>query len=224
VTRRAADGSRRAQPVELRGRSAGAGVGSRSATRRPRRSPTGARGHRLDLTDRVSVAAFADWLAATQGTTLDVLGNNAGIHLDLRSEWTEPRLTADGHELHRRTNYLGTMHLTHLLLPAVTAAAGRTGDARVVTVAFKLHVRGRNEFLFRPLEPYHSWNAYGLSKLALVHASNQLAARYADRGVRSYFLHPGTRGAYDAVLRHRERPAEWLLPQLRGGRSRSGGR
>jgi retinol dehydrogenase 12 len=149
-------------------------------------------GHPLDLTDAASVSRFADWFADTHGRELDVLINNAGIHLDLRSKWTQPRLTADGYEIHWRTNYLGTMHLTARLLPALAAAAARTGDARIVTVVSKLHARGRNEFLFTPLEPYQSWDAYGLSKLALVHASNQLAARYAGSGVRAYTLHPGS--------------------------------
>jgi retinol dehydrogenase-12 len=149
-------------------------------------------GHPLDLTDAASVARFAAWFADTQGDALDVLVNNAGVHLDLRSKWTQPRLTPDGYEIHWRTNYLGTMHLTAWLLPALVAAGAATGDARIVTVVSKLHVRGRNEFLFKPLEPYHSWDAYGLSKLALVHASYQLAAREAESGVRAYTLHPGS--------------------------------
>lgn len=217
--RTAPDRQARATPVDLTGRTAvvtGTGPGSlgfataqtladwgarvvvttRSATDAVAvRLATGGRtvtGHPLDLTDAASVSRFADWFADTHGSALDVLVNNAGVHLDLRSKWTQPRLTADGYEIHWRTNYLGTMHLTARLLPALVAAGTRTGDARIVTVVSKLHVRGRNEFLFRPLEPYHSWDAYGLSKLALVHASNQLAAGYAGSGVRAYTLHPGS--------------------------------
>ena len=148
-------------------------------------SRSGATGHALDLTDAASVAAFADWYARERGA-LDVLVNNAGIHLDLRATWKQPQLTADGFEIHWRTNYLGTMHLTHLLLPLLL----RAGDARVVNVVSKLHVRGRNEFLFAELTPYHSWDAYGLSKLALVHAANELPRRHP--GVHAYAVHPGS--------------------------------
>jgi retinol dehydrogenase 12 len=149
-------------------------------------------GHELDLTDARSVARFADWYVRTYGETLDVLVNNAGIHLDLRSTWKQPKLTADGRELHWRTNYLGTMHLTHLLLPALRRGGARTGDARVVNVVSKLHTRGRNEHLFAPLEPYNSWDAYGLSKLALVHATNEMARRCSAESIRAYAVHPGS--------------------------------
>jgi NAD(P)-dependent dehydrogenase (short-subunit alcohol dehydrogenase family) len=148
-------------------------------------------GHPLDLTDTSSVDAFTGWYAR-EHDALDILINNAGIHLDLRAKWPQPHLTEDGYEIHWRTNYLGTMQLTHRLLPLVERAGETSGDARIVNVASKLHVRGRNEFLFAPLTPYHSWDAYGLSKLALVHASNEIARRYASSNVRSYSLHPGS--------------------------------
>jgi NAD(P)-dependent dehydrogenase (short-subunit alcohol dehydrogenase family) len=148
-------------------------------------SRSGAVGRPLDLADAESVAAFADWYTAAHDR-LDVLVNNAGVHLDLRSTWKQPQLTADGFEIHWRTNYLGTMHLTHLMLPLLL----RADDARVVNVVSKLHARGRNQFLFASLTPYNSWDAYGLSKLALVHATNQIARRYPD--VRAYSLHPGS--------------------------------
>ena len=138
----------------------------------------------LDLTDRASVEAFAT-AYAREHEALDVLVNNAGVHLDLRNTWTAPELV-DGFEIHWRTNYLGTMHLTQLLLPLLL----RADDPRVVNVVSKLHVRGRNQFLFAPLTPYNSWDAYGLSKLALVHATNEIHRRYP--GVRAYSLHPGS--------------------------------
>jgi NAD(P)-dependent dehydrogenase (short-subunit alcohol dehydrogenase family) len=161
-------------------------VTTRSAPDEVARSiPGDVLGHELELTDAASVVAFANRVRADE-PRLDVLINNAGVHLDLRSSWRQPQLTADGFEIHWRTNYLGTMQLTHLLLPLLEA----TGDARVVTVVSKLHARARNEFLFRPLEPYNSWDAYGTSKLALIHAMNELPRRHA--GVRAYSLHPGS--------------------------------
>lgn len=150
----------------------------------------------LDLCQAASVAAFADWYRQHHGERLDVLLNNAGVHLDLLSRWKEPKLTADSREIHWRTNYLGTQHLTHRLLPLLSATARRNGEARVVNLVSRLHHKGSNAGLFDPPQHYDSWVAYGLSKLALVHATFELQRRYAAQGVHAYCLHPG------AVLSH----------------------
>jgi NAD(P)-dependent dehydrogenase (short-subunit alcohol dehydrogenase family) len=144
--------------------------------------------HPLDLSDADSVRTFADWLG-TASDRVDVLVNNAGIHLDLRSKWREPQLL-DGHEIHWRTNYLGTAHLTRLLLPTLLRTAASAGDARVVNVVSKLHTRGRNEWLEGGVTPYDSWDAYGTSKLALVHEAAEIERRYAGQGLHGYSLHP----------------------------------
>ena len=154
-----------------------------------RRSPVGKDTHPLELTSRESVTDLVAWLPETT-RRLDVLVNNAGIHLDLRSTWREPQLV-DGAEVHWRTNYLGTAHLTRLLLPVLLETARTVGQARVVNVVSKLHERGRNEGLDGHLVPYDSWAAYGTSKLALVHEAAELERRYGDQGVHGYSLHPG---------------------------------
>ena len=145
--------------------------------------------HPLDLADVASVTAFAGWLVA-QHERLDVVVNNAGIHLDLRRKWKAPQLV-DGHETHWRTNYLGTAHLTRLLRPLLLRTAKNHGEARVVNVVSQLHERGRNEWLFGPVTPYDSWAAYGTSKLALVHEAAEIERRYGSRGLHGYSLHPG---------------------------------
>lgn len=145
--------------------------------------------HPLDLADRGSVTAFADWVLASPGG-LDALVNNAGIHLDLRAKWAEPQLL-DGYEIHWRTNYLGTMQLTDALLPALLEQGGATGDARIVHVVSQLHARGTNAFLFDGVSPYSSWKAYGTTKLALVHDAARLNRTYAGRGLRAVSAHPG---------------------------------
>ena len=148
-------------------------------------------GHPLDLSDAASVRRYADWFLQAHEAQLDVLVNNAGVHLDLLSQWKQPKLSADGHEIQWRTNYLGTMQLPHRLLPALQASGRRSGDARIVNVVSQLHARGSNEALFAPLQPYDSWVAYGTSKLALVHATRELQRRYAADHVQAYCLHPG---------------------------------
>jgi NAD(P)-dependent dehydrogenase (short-subunit alcohol dehydrogenase family) len=145
--------------------------------------------HPLDLADTDSVTAFAGWLL-TAADRLDVLVNNAGIHLDLRGKWKAPELV-DGHEVHWRTNYLGTAHLTRMLRPLLLRTAKSHGEARVVNVVSQLHERGRNQWLFGPVTPYDSWAAYGTSKLALVHEAREIERRYGSRGLHGYSLHPG---------------------------------
>ncbi len=155
-----------------------------------RSGSVGADFHPLDLADAGSVRAFADWLG-TATDRIDVLVNNAGIHLDLRGKWHEAQLL-DGHEIHWRTNYLGTAHLTRLLIPSLLRTAATTGEARVVNVVSKLHTRGRNEWLEGGVAPYDSWDAYGTSKLALVHEAAEIERRYAAQGLHGYSLHPGS--------------------------------
>jgi NAD(P)-dependent dehydrogenase (short-subunit alcohol dehydrogenase family) len=147
--------------------------------------------HALDLADRDSVDAFATWLLDRYDGRLDALVNNAGIHLDLRSTWTEAPLV-DGHEIHWRTNYLGTAQLTRRLLPALLERATQKGEARVVHVVSKLHRRGSNAALVDGVRPYDSWAAYGTSKLALVHDAAELFRRHGDRGLRACSAHPGS--------------------------------
>ncbi|RLB38298.1 MAG: hypothetical protein DRH30_11720 [Deltaproteobacteria bacterium] len=149
--------------------------------------------HALDLSQRDSVISFVRWFVEAHGDSLDVLVNNAGIHLDLLSRWKEPRLTDDGFEIQWRTNYLGTAHLTHLLLPLLEQTGQATSDARIVNVVSHLHVKGSNDDLFGATRPYRSWEAYGNSKLALMHMTNELQRRYAHKShVQAYCLHPGS--------------------------------
>jgi NAD(P)-dependent dehydrogenase (short-subunit alcohol dehydrogenase family) len=148
-------------------------------------------GHALDLANTGSVQRFARWYAERHGA-LDVLVNNAGVHLDLLSQWQQPKLSADGYETHWRINYLGTAQLTQQLLPALRAAAQARGQARVVNVVSKLHAKGSNKALFAAPARYDSWAAYGTSKLALMHHSFEMQRRCAGEGIQAYCLHPGS--------------------------------
>ncbi|MGH8519328.1 MAG: SDR family NAD(P)-dependent oxidoreductase, partial [Panacagrimonas sp.] len=141
----------------------------------------------LDLADRKSVADFTARFLATH-PRLHVLVNNAGVHLDLLSKWKSPKL-CDGHEIHWRTNYLGTMDLTHALMPTLLETASNAAEARVINVVSTLHRQGQNAHLFDPPPAYNSWKAYGNSKLALVHATFELQRRHSS--LRACCLHPG---------------------------------
>lgn len=158
-------------------------------------------GHLLDLSSASSVNAFARWYERFYGERLDVLVNNAGIHLDLMSQWKAPRLSADGVEIQWRTNYLGTVHLTHSLLPLLQQTGRAVGEARVVNVVSQLHTRGTNELLFDVARAYESWQAYGLSKLGLIHFTNEFQRRYFQSdNLKGYSVHPGGRsGSYTNV-------------------------
>jgi retinol dehydrogenase-12 len=158
-------------------------------------------GHVLDLSRATSVNEFSQWYERFYGSRLDALINNAGIHLDLMSEWKEPRMSQDGVEIQWRTNYLGTVHLTHNLLPLLQKTGQDMGEARVVNVVSQLHNRGTNELLFKTERPYESWQAYGLSKLGLMHFTSELHKRFSQTDNLSGFsVHPGGRsGAYTNV-------------------------
>ncbi len=146
--------------------------------------------HDLDLSSADSVERFARWYE-TDRRQLDVLINNAGIHLDLMSRWKTPNLSTDGFEIQWRTNYLGTVHLSHLLLPLLKESAAKTHDARIVNVVSMLHDRGSNGEFFNPSRPYNSWEAYGQSKLGVVHFTTELQDRFSGDGLQAFCLHPG---------------------------------
>ena len=155
--------------------------------------PNGIEAHWLDLADAGSVADFAAWYREMSGGRLDVLVNNAGILRDVLWRWRERRVSVDGFEIHWRTNYLGTFHLTRLLLPMLLEAGRRSGDARVINVSSHQHDKGSNARLFASPDGADSWTAYGQSKLALIHHSFELQRRYAaDGNLRAAALHPGS--------------------------------
>ena len=169
----------------------------------------GIEAHGLDLADARSVTEFAAWYQETSGRRLDVLINNAGILRDVLWRWRKLRLSTDGFEIHWRTNYLGTFHLTRLLLPMVRASGRQSGDARVINVSSHQHDKGSNDRLFQGSGRLDSWTAYGQSKLALIHHSFELQRRYAaDYNLRTAALHPGS--AYSNMTFGWQDEPRWL--------------
>ena len=148
----------------------------------------------LDLCDPGGVRELVNWYRKDSNGELHVLVNNAGMFRDITMHCRQPLLAPDGEEIHWRTNFLGTFHLTHSLLPLLIQSGRESGDARVVFLASDTHEKVNNTQLFGLTEGrYKSWDAYGRSKLAIVHLSKEIQRRYADSSnLQSVSLHPGT--------------------------------
>lgn len=114
---------------------------------------------------------------------IDVLVNNAGAIFQTRS------LAADGHEMTFATNHLSYFLLTNLLLERLKASA----PARVVNVASVAHRRAKAIAFddLRAERGYDAWMRYGMSKLANILFTRELARRLAGTGVTANSLHPG---------------------------------
>jgi retinol dehydrogenase 12 len=145
----------------------------------------------MDMGDLASIRNFGSAFRARHPEPLDVLVNNAGIMA------TPFALTKDGNEAQFQVNHLSHFLLTSLLLPQLTAAAsGPAGEARVVCVASRAHLRWQRPLdleTIRTVTPatYDRWLAYGRSKTANILFARGLAKRFGGTGVVFNSLHPG---------------------------------
>jgi NAD(P)-dependent dehydrogenase (short-subunit alcohol dehydrogenase family) len=112
---------------------------------------------------------------------LGLLVNNAGMVS------TRHRTSVDGFELTFATNHLGPFLLTALLSDHLDKAA------RIVTVASRIHYRGRLDLaaVTDAGARYRATAAYARSKLANVMHTFALARRLAATGISVNCLHPG---------------------------------
>ncbi|MHB8680724.1 MAG: SDR family oxidoreductase [Acidimicrobiales bacterium] len=136
----------------------------------------------LDLADlravRASAAAFLE-----TGEPLHVLINNAGV-AGQRGQ------TVDGFELAFGVNHLGPFLFTNLLLERLRDSS----PARIVNVSSVGHRQARGidfEAVRKPTRSITGLHEYGVSKLANVLFTQELARRLAGTGVTTYALHPG---------------------------------
>jgi NAD(P)-dependent dehydrogenase (short-subunit alcohol dehydrogenase family) len=152
---------------------------------------------RLDLTDRASIAAFAE---AWSGP-LHVLVNNAGVMAS-----PEER-TPEGWELQFATNHLGHLALALGLHPALAAA----GNARIVALSSSAHRRSPVVFddIHFERREYDPWLAYGQSKTANVLFAVEATRRFAGAGITANAVMPG--GIMTNLQRHvdEETRAAW---------------
>lgn len=113
---------------------------------------------------------------------LDVLINNAGALFD------ERQLTEDGIEATFATNHLAYFLLAELMIPLLKQTPG----ARIVNVASDAHRWGNLDFEnLQGEKKYSPWAAYGLSKLANIMFTYELARRLEGGGVTANCMHPG---------------------------------
>jgi NAD(P)-dependent dehydrogenase (short-subunit alcohol dehydrogenase family) len=135
----------------------------------------------LDLSSLSDVRRFAATFLA-QFPRLDVLVNNAGVF------YAEFQKTDDGIERQFAVNHVGPFLLTHLLLPALVAAA----PSRIVMVSSGSHYSGKIDFQDLYGERgYRAFTAYGQSKLCNVLFANEFGRRYPHSGITANSLHPG---------------------------------
>jgi NAD(P)-dependent dehydrogenase (short-subunit alcohol dehydrogenase family) len=135
----------------------------------------------LDLESLQSVrAAAATVMGWPEVGPLDVVIANAGIMA------LSFKLSQEGYEIQFAANHLGHFLLVNLLMPKLRASASPT----VVNVASMAHAYGGVRFEdlnFEDGKSFDGWTAYGQSKTA-----NMLfAVSLAERGLRSFSLHPG---------------------------------
>lgn len=137
----------------------------------------------LDLSSLASVRSFSEQLKARH-RRIDVLVNNAGI---MAIPYTK---TADGFEMQFGTNHLGHFAMTGLLFDLLLAAP----RARIVNVSSQAHLMGKMRWDDLSWERgYSKWAAYGMSKLANLLFTFELAQRIAAKKlpIVACAAHPG---------------------------------
>jgi len=115
-------------------------------------------------------------------TQLHVLVNNAGLSLRRRME------SRDGYELMFAVNHLAHFLLTNLLLDTIVASA----PARIISVSSGLHKYARLDSAdLQMTRKFSAMRGYGVSKLANIMFTYELARRLAGRDVTVNAMNPG---------------------------------
>ena len=116
---------------------------------------------------------------------LDVLANNAGLVHSKRTE------TPDGIETTLAINHLAPFLLTNLLLGRLEKSA----PSRVITVSSEAQRWGTMDFAdMQSRRKYRGFPVYGMTKLANIMFTYELAERLNGTGITANCLHPGSVG------------------------------
>jgi retinol dehydrogenase-14 len=116
---------------------------------------------------------------------LDMLVNNAGLVQSKRTE------TPDGIETTLAINHLAPFLLTNLLLGCLEQSA----PSRVITVSSEAQRWGTMDFEdMQSRRKYRGFPVYGMTKLANIMFTYELAERLDGTGVMANCLHPGSVG------------------------------
>ncbi|KAH8658452.1 hypothetical protein BX600DRAFT_416247 [Xylariales sp. PMI_506] len=152
----------------------------------------------MDNSSLSSVREAANSILARSNGQVNILVNNAGV-----MGISDLQLTADGHEMHFATNYLGHFLLFQTLKPALLKSSTPEFPSRVVNVASSAHrichLSQSDNYNFEK-GGYNHELAYANSKLATVYMANELDRRYGAQGLHATSLHPG--GINTAISRH----------------------
>ena len=134
-----------------------------------------------DLSSQAEVRALAEEFRRRYDR-LDVLVNNAGLVQSTRTE------TPDGLETTFATNHLAPFLLTNLLQDLLEKSA----PSRVVTVSSEAERWGNIDFDdLQSKKKYRGFPVYGMTKLANIMFTYELAERLKGTGVTATCMHPG---------------------------------
>lgn len=134
-----------------------------------------------DLAVQAEVRRLAKEFEASH-ERLDVLVNNAGLILNRRTE------TPDGIETTLAINHLAPFLLTNLLLDLLKKSA----PSRIVTVSSAAERMGKMDLDDLQSERrYRAFPVYGMTKLANIMFTYELAERLEGTGVVANCMHPG---------------------------------
>lgn len=134
-----------------------------------------------DLASQAEVRGLAEEFGRRYDR-LDVLVNNAGLVQSTRTE------TPDGLETTFATNHLAPFLLTELLLGKLKESA----PSRIVTVSSEAERWGNINFDdLQSRKKYRGFPVYGMTKLANIMFTYELAERLGGTGVTATCMHPG---------------------------------
>ncbi|WP_120497398.1 SDR family NAD(P)-dependent oxidoreductase [Kiloniella sp. EL199] len=142
-------------------------------------------GYKADLGSLAEVRDLAEQITS-EHPALDVLINNAGLGPGSSEDQLKRLVSQDGYELRLQVNYLATVLLSQLLLPALEKAHGR-----IINIASAAQSPVQFDDIMLE-QGFTASKAYAQSKLAVVIFSLFYAEQVRDRNVTVNALDPGS--------------------------------